>query len=372
MRPFKLEEYFMNHEFSAQYLLCCSDAESWSLNEILAMAPEKELWENLRLGYTECQGLPRLRQSIVQNLYPGLKADEILVFTGAEEGIFCTLNSLLTALDNVIVITPCYQSLSEIPLSIGCSITKLALLPDQKWQLDLERLKEVILPNTKAIIINFPHNPTGQMLNTYELTELVNICRERDLWLFSDEAYRPLGEPSLGWPAPAVMLYPKAISLGVMSKAYGLGGLRIGWIACQDKEALKKIMRFKNYTTICNGAPSEVLAFMALESYDEILLRNNHIIKNNLRLLDDFMTRYSEIFSWVRPQAGCVGFVEYKSKQSIDQFCAELLAKKNTLLLPASIYDYEENYFRIGFGRKNMPKALGLLEEFIIGHGSAG
>lgn len=367
MRAFKLEEYFVAHEFSAQYLLCCSDAESWSMAEIIAMAPEKELWENLRLGYTECQGLPRLRQSIVQNLYQGLNADDILVFTGAEEGIFCALNAMLTPSDHVVVITPCYQSLSEIPQSIGCSITKLELLPEEKWQLDLERLKEAILPNTKAVIINFPHNPTGKMLNDSELKDLVDICRAHDLWLFSDEAYRPLGEPSLEWAPPAAMLYSKAMSLGVMSKAYGLAGLRIGWIACQDKEAIKKIMRFKNYTTICNSAPSEILALMALENQEKILSRNNQIVTENLSLLDDFMAKYSAIFAWVRPQAGCVGFVEYKKRQSVDELCAELLAKKNTLLLPASIYEYEGNYFRIGFGRKNMPKALSLLEEFIKG-----
>lgn len=365
MRPFKLEEYFIAHEFSAQYLLCSSDAESWSMAEIVAMAPEKELWEELRLGYTECQGLPKLREAIAKTLYPKMAAEDILVFTGAEEGIFCALNAMLTSLDHVVVITPCYQSLSEIPFSIGCGITKLELLPEEKWQLNFERLKKAIKPTTKAVIINFPHNPTGQMLSASEFKELVAICAQNDLWLFSDEAYRPLGEPSLEWPEPVSQIYPKALSLGVMSKAYGLAGLRIGWIACHDKALIKKIMRFKNYTTICNSAPSEILALIALLNQEKILSRNNQIVKDNLKLLDTFMAQYSEIFEWVRPKAGCVGFVHYKKSQSVDDFCSELLAKKNTLLLPASIYEYERNYYRIGFGRKNMPQALSLLEEHI-------
>lgn len=366
MKPFKLEEYFWAHEFSAKYLLCSSDAESLTLKEVLAMAsPEElELWENLTLGYTECQGLPKLRKSISE-IY-GLSMDNILVFSGAEEGIFCALSSLLTKDDHAIVLTPCYQSLAEIPEHVDAELTRVELLASNQWRIDLKNIENAIKPNTKVLIINFPHNPTGQILNNSEMKSLVDLCTKYDLWLFSDEAYYPLGEPEEGFAKPAASLYPKAMSLGVMSKAFSLPGVRIGWIACQNKAALTKIKRIKNYTTICNSAPSEILSLIALNNRQKILDQNNRIIRNNLALLDDFFKRRAKIFSWVRPQAGCVGFVKYNG--DVEKFCKDLLGKKNVLLLPGSIYEHSEPYFRIGFGRKNMPEALAQLEDFLTNH----
>jgi aspartate/methionine/tyrosine aminotransferase len=312
---FKLEEYLTKYEFSTPHLLCCSDAESLSMQEVIGYADdnEKGLWNNLRLGYTEGSGLPMLRNQITSSLYPQLKTDNILCFAGAEDGIFCALHTLCEQGDHVIVLTPCYQSLIEIPKLNGAQITGIPLLVENKWRIDLDEIKKAIKQNTKCIVINFPHNPTGQVITQAELNDLITLCDAYGLWLFSDEVYRLLGNPKESWSQPAAEIYPKALSLGVMSKAFGMPGLRIGWIACQDKQLLKKIEYMKHYTSICNSAPSEIISLIALRNKDKILARNNLIVAENLKLLDVFIERYKNLFEWVRPQGGCIGFVKYKS-----------------------------------------------------------
>lgn len=367
MNVFKLEEYLAKYEFSAKYLLCCSDAESFAMSEIIGMADEqeKDCWNHLRLGYTEVPGLPALRETVAQGLYSGLEAENILMFAGAEEGIFCALHIIIEEGDHVIVLTPCYQSLLEIPKSKGADITEIQLKEENDWRIDLQSIQRAIKPNTKCIVINFPHNPTGQVIEEGELQALINICEQNGIWLFSDEVYRLLGAPNKPWASPAASIYDKGLSLGVMSKAFGMAGLRIGWISCQNKAILKKIEQMKHYTSICNSAPSEILTLIALRNKDKILQRNNQIVADNLKLLDEFFIEYSHLFEWVRPQGGCVGFVKYKGKDSIESFCDRLVCKQNVLLMPASIYDYQSNHFRIGFGRKNMPECLDQLKEFL-------
>lgn len=367
MNIFKLEAFFAKYEFTAKYLLCCSDAQSFTLSEVLAMAEpeEKQLWDHLSLGYTEYPGLPLLRQTIAREMYNDLDKDNILTFAGAEEGIFCALSTLIEPNDHVVVLTPCYQSLLEIPKSKGAEVTEIELKEENNWRIDLEAIRAAIKPNTKCIIINFPHNPTGQVIEEEELQALIEICEQRGIWLFSDEVYRLLGKPEQPWASPAACLYDKALSLGVMSKAFGMAGLRIGWIACQNKEILQKIEYMRHYTSMCNSAPAEILSIIALNSKDAILKRNNKIVADNLQLLDQFFTEYSHLFEWVRPQGGCVGFVKYKGPGSIESFCDRLVNEQNVLLMPASIYDYASNHFRIGFGRKNMPQCLDQLKEFL-------
>ncbi|WPY01430.1 Beta-eliminating lyase superfamily protein [Candidatus Trichorickettsia mobilis] len=367
MNVFKLEEYLARYEFSAKYLLCCSDAESFAMSEIIAMADaqERDLWNHLRLGYTEAPGLPVLRETVAQELYNEFNAENILMFAGAEEGIFCALNAIIEEGDHVIVLTPCYQSLLEIPKSKGVNITAIQLKEENAWRIDLHATYDAIKPNTKCIIINFPHNPTGQVIEEEELKRLIDICQAKGIWLFSDEVYRLLGAPNNPLASPAACIYDKALSLGVMSKAFGMAGLRIGWIASQDKAILKKIEQMKHYTSICNSAPAEILSLISLKSKKTILERNNRIVADNLKLLDQFFLEYSNLFEWVRPQGGCIGFVKYKSKDSIESFCERLVNKQNVLLMPASIYDYQSNHFRIGFGRKNMLECLDQLKEFL-------
>jgi len=365
---FKLERFFAKYEFNVPYVLCASDCESVSVQELLNFEPDSiETFNNLWLGYTEPQGNPGLRQEITR-LYQRIAPDQILVHSGAEEAIFIFMNVVLERGDHVIVHDPCYQSLREIAASIGCEVTGWTAQEQNHWKLDIDFLKQHIRNNTKAIIINYPHNPTGSLMSYEKFVQIVEIAREHEILLFSDEVYRGLEyDPHDNLPA-ACDLYERAVSLGVMSKTYGLAGLRIGWIATQDQNIYRQMASFKDYTSICNSAPSEFLATLALRNKKKLVQRNREIVINNLHLLNGFFLRYRHLFNWIAPKAGPIAFPRLKIDRDVEEFCLDLAAKKGVLLLPGNYYDFGNKHFRIGFGRKNMAEGLEKFEEYIHEH----
>jgi len=363
---FKLEDYLAEREFGVPFNLCASDLESRSMGEILQMADSEcqELWNGLRLDYTEPRGLPELLDEIASLYEAPIDSNNILCFAGAEEGIYSMAHALLNPSDHAIIITPCYQSLESLPASI-CSTTSIPLQYHDQWQIDLDKIKDAIRPNTKLLVINFPHNPTGALLTSEQQQELIDLARIHDIWIFSDEVYRLLEiDPADRIPAFA-SVYEKGLSLSVMSKAYGLAGLRIGWIACQNIEALEKIGGVKHYLSICNSAPSEVISLIALRASDKIHTRNASLMQRNLLLLDKFFEEYSEWFEWVRPKGGCIGYPLFKGEESVDTLADGLFEELDVLILPSSVFDHPGNHFRISFGRESMPEALGRLTNYI-------
>ncbi|AEF93855.1 Aspartate transaminase [Desulfotomaculum nigrificans CO-1-SRB] len=367
LEEFKLERYFAKYEFNAPYLLCCSDCQSFTVKELLDLGGEDAFssFHNLYLGYTESLGNPLLRQQIT-NQYKSIKAEEVLVTSGAEEAIFIFMNVMLDKGDHVIVQYPCYQSLFEIARSIGCEVTKWEIKEEQNWELDLDFLAQNIKENTRAIIVNSPHNPTGYLMSRKKLAALIDFARRQNILLFSDEVYRFLEYSEADRLDAACDLYENAVSLGVMSKTYGLPGLRIGWIATKNRTVYQKMAAFKDYTSICNSAPSEFLATLALQHWNKLAQRNLAIIKQNLALLDQFFTRYANLFSWQRPKAGPIAFPSIKWEGHVEDFCIDLVNSQGVLLLPGNYYDCGRNKnFRVGFGRQNMPDCLAKLEEYI-------
>jgi aspartate/methionine/tyrosine aminotransferase len=159
--------------------------------------------------------------------------------------------------------------------------------------------------------------------------------------------------------------FPRGISLGVMSKSFAMAGLRIGWLASHDRELLARCAGFKDYTTICSSAPSEILALIGLRSRDVVLGRSRRIVATNLAVLDAFFTRHRDRFTWVRPRGGSIAFPRLLGDTPIDEFAAELVEAEGVLLLPGSQFDHPGNNFRIGFGRENLPDAVARLEAFI-------
>ncbi|HEY0361970.1 MAG TPA: aminotransferase class I/II-fold pyridoxal phosphate-dependent enzyme [Solirubrobacteraceae bacterium] len=365
IRPFALERYFAEHEFTAELLLCSSDVEAYALRELLALADDETrgLWEGLSLGYTETAGHPLLRAEIAA-LYPGLEADDALVFAGAEEAIFAFAHATLGADDHAVVVTPDYQSLHEVARAAGAQLSTVELEHDSGWALDLDAVRGALRPGTRAIVVNFPHNPTGAHIDRATLEGLVEIAEDADAHLFSDEVYRWLEHPPAALLPGAAELSAGALSLGVMSKTFALPGLRIGWLACRDRELLARIAAIKDYTTICSSAPSEILALVALRRRDEVVARSRAILDANLPLLDDFFARWGGVFEWVRPRGAAIGFPRLVADVTIEDFARELVDEEDVLLLPGSVYGHPGNHFRIGFGRRNMPEALARLERF--------
>lgn len=362
--PFKLERYFAKYEFATEYLLCSSDCEAMSVADLLALeAGAAEKLQHVWLGYTESQGNPALRKEI-SKVYETIQPEEILVHTGAEEAIFLFMLAVLKPDDHIIVHAPHYQSLSEVAKSIGCDVSPWQAREENGWALDLDELKRLVRPNTKVIVVNTPHNPTGYLMSRSDFEAVNNFARENNLLLFCDEVYRESEyDPERRLPAGCDM-GEHAVSLGVTSKTYGLAGLRIGWIATKNREIYEKMASLKDYTTICNSAPSEFLAEVAMRNRHKLAERNLGIIKHNLAIMDDFFARHADLFSWVRPQAGSMGFPKLL-RGNIEDFCDKVVREAGVLLLPGTMYDDTGNHFRVGLGRKNLPQAVERLEMYI-------
>tara|TARA_B110000263_G_scaffold55739_1_gene47220 strand:+ start:754 stop:1881 length:1128 start_codon:yes stop_codon:yes gene_type:complete len=367
---FKLETFFSKWEFNAKYHMCASDMESMTLQDLLNLGTEqdKEDWNQLNFKYIETCGSPKLR-SAVANSYSKLSSENILAFAGAEEGLYVAMHCILKKDDHAIIITPNYQSSETIPASI-CDVSGIGLEAGNNWNLDVQKIKDAIRPNTRLISINFPHNPTGKVISKQTLNDLIDIARQRGIYLFSDEVYR-LMERNNNIRLPQVAdLYEKGLSLNVMSKSYGLPGLRIGWIASQDLNLLHQMEKMKHYLSICNSSPSEFLAVIALQASADILSRNHKIIDDNLKLLNPFFAQNRDLFEWNEPDGGCIGYPKYLGSEGVMAFCERLIKEHGIMLLPGSIYDSANgpspsNHFRIGYGRKAVKEGLRKFQEVL-------
>jgi len=353
------------------------------MGELLAMADDecKTWWQNLTLGYTETNGLRALRTEIASKMFNSLCHNDIIV-AAPQEAIFLAMHSLLEPGDVVVCQSPCYQSLYEISRSIGAHVYYWEAKCDEnglELRYDVDDLHRIVDGNAvKLVVCNVPHNPTGWLPSTAEFEQIRACCLSSSFpggaYLFCDEIYRGLEmQADDKLPAAADYYHLRGISLGGLSKAFGLPGLRIGWIACKDQAFLQRVLSLKDYTTICSSAPSELLAVIALRAMDKIIARELSIISHNLELMDAFCLNWKNLITWTRPKAGTVAYprIDLPPGTDIDEFCRTLAERHGVLLLPGSVYkdceDCErsteldnENCARIrfGFGRRAFEKGL--------------
>jgi aspartate/methionine/tyrosine aminotransferase len=361
---FKIERYFAKYEFAVPYVLGASDVEGYRLADVLALADDegRRLWEGLTLGYTESQGHPRLRAEIA-TLYEHITADDVIV-SNPVESIFLFAHAVLQPGDHVVVVWPAYQALYEAARSANAEVTLLPLSPETGWRVSAEAVRAAIRPNTRAIVINSPHNPTGSTIDHATFQTIVELARDAGAWLFSDEMYRFLEfDPADRLPAGADA-YERGVSLCGMSKSFAMGGARIGWLATRDRDLLERVGRLKDYTSICCSAPSEVLAFIALRARDRVLARSRAIVDANLERLDRFFADWRDQVAWVRPRGGSIAFPWLGPDWSMDDFARQLL-ELGVMVVPGSIFEFPGNHFRLGFGRPNLPDALDRVESVL-------
>jgi aspartate/methionine/tyrosine aminotransferase len=362
--PFRIEEYMGRYEFSAQYLLSSSDAESVTVQDILSLEPgAHDAFLQHWCGYTESPGAPWLREALAA-IYTSINKDQLIVVSAAQEAIFLFYHALLTPQDHAIVETPCYESALTLPKSTGAAVSEWQRKPENGWAHDLAALESLIRPNTRALYINTPHNPTGLIMPPEIFRTVLQLAAKHGFYVFSDEVYRELEHnPANRLPA-ACDLYDRAISLGSVSKTYGLPGLRLAWLASHDTAFLQKIISLKHYTTICASAPSEFLTALAFRHRQKFIDRNLRIVLRNLPLLTAFFARHPDLFDWTPPNAATIGFARFKPQQDVQSFCESLVRDASVLLLPGTVYD-EPRHIRFGFGRKNMPESLAHLESHL-------
>ena len=365
LKDFAVERYFAKHEFTAKYMLSSSDCDGFGMGYVLNLASEEEKnsWHNLKLGYTETIGSEPLRQAISQH-YKTIQLDEIVV-SSPGEGNFILMNVLLNVGDHVICMSPMYQSMYQVAKDLGCSVSFWTpTISDNQWQYNPADLKKLIQPNTRLIVINFPHNPTGYSPNMSDYYAIIDIARQQGITIFSDEMYRFLNHNATNLPA-LCDLYENGISLWGTAKTFGLGGLRLGWLTSKNKKLLKKIESFKDYLSICNSATSEILGTIALNNLDSFVQPNLTKIKSNIQNFEQFHHRNARFFDYIKPNSGSTAFIKLKIKETALNFANRLVQDTGIMLLPSETFEYGTSHARIGFGRQNMPEVLDILEKYI-------
>ncbi len=364
--PFEIEQYFDQYEFTTPYLLCASDCETMSVAELMQMAevPLADFAE-IRLGYTVAQGSLELRTAVSQT-YQSVQPDQVIVLTAPEEGIYLTMRTLLEPDDHVIVLTPAYNSLLNLAQHITGSVSQWAIQPTQTgWQIDLDAFEQLVTPETKLIIVNFPHNPTGFLPTPDQFQAIIDIAQRHNTWLFCDEMYRGLElNGTLALPS-AVDQYERAIILAGLSKTHGLPGLRSGWLIIKDAHIRTQLQNWKHYTTICPPVPSEFLALAALKVHDKLAARNRRLIEHNLQAANAFFERWPQLFQWRPPQAGSVALVGLNLPSATD-YCHALAQNAGVLLLPSSYLGYGDQHVRMGFGRATFVDNLNEYEKYLL------
>ena len=409
-RPSALQRFFARHEFDTRHLLSASDCRSIAMSDLVngADADLRASWDGLRLGYTKSQGSPELRAEIAA-LYETVEPEEVLVAI-PEEAVFLLMNALLEPGDHVISTFPSHQSLYELARTIGCEVdfwrpVEGVAGPDESgdnderlWWFDPTELEELLRPDTKLVVWNFPHDPTGALPSQDEFATMMSAAKAVGAWVFSDEMYRLL-EPTDEVRLPAgTDRYERAISLSGMSKVFGLAGLRLGWVATHDETLLERMKALKDYTSICPSAPSEILALMGLRSRETILATNRELVRHNKEAAGAFFARHASVLSWIPPQAGTVCFprleeghaarhaarhaanligrVPHRAADraaqaaarnvivgpSAEAFCTRVLRDTGVLLLPSTVYQFGDEHFRMGLGREDFENGLAALD----------
>ena len=370
LRTFRLEEYLGEWEFSARYYLTASDAQSVTLEELLAMGSEtdRDGFMTMPLSYIETWGTEDLRDAVA-GTYDNVDAGHVLAFAGAQEAMFWAMQELAGPGDHAVVTVPCYQSMETVTLATGADVSALLMRRENGWALDLDELRGLLRPNTTLVAVNYPNNPTGYVPDEATFRSLVQLCDERGIRLFCDEVYRGIEVDRERTLPQAADLSETALSLNVASKSYGLPGLRVGWLACRDRALLERLEKRKHYTSICNPGPSEYLAAIALRNRERIWERNRGIVAANRPLWEAFFARRPDLFDWEPPVGGCVCFPRYKGGD-VDDFARRLVTEEGVVVLPASVYyselaDAPKDHFRVGLGRLGLEPGLEAFDRFL-------
>lgn len=353
---FDLERWMTTWELDVDYDIAESGILPLSLDdlyELVGTDAAADLEARIRstpLGYSEARGTEALR-TIVANTYERATAEDILVTTGAIEANFLLFNSLLEAGDHVVAVSPAYQQLHSVPRAIGCDLDLWSVQTEEGFAYDLNRLEALVRNDTKLIVINTPHNPTGAMLNESQLKDVVSIADRVGAWILSDEAYRWLehdGGEKL--PQPMHNLTDRAVSVGTLSKPFGLPGLRIGWFAANETIA-RKAWGLRDYTSLSPAKLSDVIAQTVIAERDRILPRNGAIIAENMTFARNWFSEHADLATWTEPRAGLLAMMKYNLPMESSALGDGLARDMRVMLAPGSSFGLE-GYLRVGVGQR--------------------
>jgi aspartate/methionine/tyrosine aminotransferase len=350
--PSALERFYVQWEFSVATNISASCGAETTTADLLAMAGEKAKNEylSLGLGYRENKGDGRLRELIAAE-YNNLAADDIQLACGGSEAIFLLMHTELSPGDRIIAETPLYQTLFQVAGDHGVEVAWLPLRESDGYVPDPGQLADLLKKRpAKMVIINHPHNPSGSIVSLSLLTEIVDICDRYGALLVSDEVYWGAFYDKADVVAHAADLAPNVVTIGDMTKPYGLGGLRVGWLASRRRDILEGASALKDYTTMCAAGPSEYLSAIALTHKETILARNIGIASENISLFDRVVKESGGRLSWVRPRGGYTGFVSLNAPgMTVRDLTMKLIKQKDVLILPGDVFG-DAGKFRLGVG----------------------
>ncbi|MDA1307852.1 MAG: aminotransferase class I/II-fold pyridoxal phosphate-dependent enzyme [Acidobacteria bacterium] len=366
IEPFLLERWMTRHETHVKYDIAESGILPLSVQDLLnfelpdARPTVLDSLLQLPLGYSEARGTQALREALAST-YTGVSAEQILVTTGAIEANFLLFHELLEPGDHVIAPYPAYQQLYSVPKAIGCEVSLWPVGPETDYQYDLNRLEALITPRTKLIIVNTPHNPTGAMLSPEDAARVYAMADQVGAWVLGDEAYRWLAVPD-GAPfaEPMITHGPRGISVGTLSKPYGLPGLRIGWMAAPEA-IVQRCWGLRDYITLSPGKLNDALACLALRHHDRIMARNHDIIQANLQAATHWIEGRHDHLSWTAPRGGLLALLKYDLPLDSLTLADRLAIDHSVMLAPGSAFGYE-HHLRLGIGQRPDIFAAGLVE----------
>ena len=362
LKPFLLDEWLDTYEHSAEFNLAASTGPVWVLDEILGLANDEERWRflNHKVVYGRPAGADSLRSAIAE--MHGVTVDAVQVVTGASEALLILMWLAAEPGANVIIPQPGFTTFSALPESLGLETRNYAIRPENGFRFDLEEIKGLADRNTKLILVNSPHNPTGATISDAELDELHEFTSSRGIQLVSDEVYHPIFH---GEPTKSASRLPHATVIHDFSKAFPLSGVRTGWMIEHDSERRKMYWTARAYFSITNNSSGEILAEIAMRNRDIVLGRTQKIASDNLGQLDSFLSEHRETIGWIRPRGGMTAFPWLLSGENSRDFC-RAAAERGVVLAPGDCFDAPP-HFRLGFAAMTdkFPDALDRLGELV-------
>jgi aspartate/methionine/tyrosine aminotransferase len=356
IESFGLERWMTRHETSVRYDIAESGIYPLRLADLLGWLPPEESRSTLdrllelRLGYSEARGTLELR-TLIAATYAGCDPDDVLVTTGAIEANFLLFNVLLDSGDHVIAPHPAYQQLYSVPQALGCEVSPWEVGPASRYRYDMAALERLVRPDTRLIVVNTPHNPTGAMLSAAELGRVYALADAVGAMVVCDEAYRWLAVPGGDPFAPPIFEHgPRGISVGTISKPFGLPGLRIGWLAA-PKQVAAACWGMRDYSSLSPGKLNDAVAQLAFRHRERIIERNGSIIAANLAATERWLARHADILSWTPPRGGLVALLRYQLDMPSRELADLLATDYSVMLAPGAAFGYE-HHLRIGLGQE--------------------
>jgi aspartate/methionine/tyrosine aminotransferase len=362
LKPFLLDDWLDRYEHGIEFNLAASTGPTWTVNDILALADAetRHRFLNHELVYGRVAGADPLREAIAE--MQQVPFETVQIVTGAAEALLCVMWLAAEPGANVILPLPGFATFSAIPQSLGLETRFYQVRRENQFRIDPDEIKRLADSNTRLILINSPHHPTGATIADYELESLHDFAASRGIHLVCDEVYHPIYHAT---PAQSAARLPHATVIGDLSKSFSLPGVRTGWIIDRDAMRRQHYWTARAYFTVTNSTTGEILSEIAVRNRDVMLAKTQAVSTRNLKLLARFMADHRDVLGWIPPQGGMTAFPWLASGENARRFC-QAAAERGILLVPGDCFD-APSHFRLGFAAAgdNFPEALDRFATFV-------